>query len=267
MLVLKNTPAKVSRTSFTVLVFVSSIFLILFCILAWGISHTGSFNSYLFSFDIYIEHMATSFVSVPYAQALLFITNLADPTIVSACIVTLALVLAFFHEEIILAFVVISLAVGEGVAVYIKALFARSRPSELLYTIDRIGYSFPSGHAVASMVFYGSIAYCLCLIFHKRWQKNFIIILASIVIFLIGYSRVALGVHWPTDVIGGWLLGAVFLTLFIILSHIIHKRVLSSLHIPHGISIIFIMLVFIVLSFFITYFYLIHAGGILIQRQ
>lgn len=70
-------------------------------------------------------------------------------------------------------------------------------------------HSFPSGHALITLVVYGMIAYFLAEHYPKQRRRIYSFCLA--LLFLIGFSRVYLGLHWPTDVIGGWAIGAVLL--------------------------------------------------------
>lgn len=97
--------------------------------------------------------------------------------------------------------------------IYLKSFFGRARPpgEQLLPTG---GLSFPSGHAMLSMAFYGFIAY-LIIIGSKSRKGKLLAILLYFLIFLIGLSRVYLNVHYASDVLAGFLFGGLFLLIFI----------------------------------------------------
>ncbi len=96
----------------------------------------------------------------------------------------------------------------------LKALFAYPRPFELDPTVQRhytglTGSGMPSGHAQSAIVIWGAIA--------VRFRKTWLWVVAILLIFLVGFSRVYLGVHFPTDVLGGWAVGAAVLAIYLAL--------------------------------------------------
>ncbi|WP_052659604.1 phosphatase PAP2 family protein [Bacillus alveayuensis] len=95
---------------------------------------------------------------------------------------------------------------------FLKQLFLRERPN--FHPLIEVGeYSFPSGHTMNSTAIYGLIAYFF--VQHQYANKKWVIFLFSVLIFLIGFSRVYLGVHYVSDVLAGFLAGSFWL-LFII---------------------------------------------------
>jgi len=103
----------------------------------------------------------------------------------------------------------------------LKRIVERPRP-EGFRIVEELGYSFPSGHSMVSMAFYGFFIYLI----YKKVKNNYIkwisISLLSLLILLIGISRIYLGVHYASDVLAGFLLSISYLGLF---THIINKNI------------------------------------------
>jgi undecaprenyl-diphosphatase len=98
---------------------------------------------------------------------------------------------------------------GIGLNYLLKQLFLRDRPQLWERILDVSNYSFPSGHAMISLVVYGFIGYWLAKKYPAwRWLTTSFTIAF---ILAIGFSRLYLGVHWPTDVIAGYTAGLVWL--------------------------------------------------------
>ena len=100
--------------------------------------------------------------------------------------------------------------VGRGLAEAQKYMIARVRPDLEPHLVVVKTSSFPSGHATSSMIFYLTVA--LALTMGSRWHRP-AAALAILLSLLIGISRVMLGVHWPSDVIGGWAFGLLWVLL------------------------------------------------------
>ncbi|MFD4440410.1 phosphatase PAP2 family protein [Nocardia sp. NPDC058519] len=115
-------------------------------------------------------------------------------------------------------YVVLTAAGGLILNPVVKELVARLRPvvDEPVYTTD--GWSFPSGHAMSSLVCYGVVL----LVFTPTWQagaRRTATVFAVGIVIAIGVSRIALGAHYLTDVLGGWLLGTLWLVLATVAFH------------------------------------------------
>lgn len=105
----------------------------------------------------------------------------------------------------------IATIIGAGITSnLLKMLVDRARPSGLIPVIfEEFSPSFPSGHATLGIALYGFLAYLLCKIYPK--YTALIITITTLVILAIGFSRLYLGVHFPTDVLAGYLLGGLWL--------------------------------------------------------
>lgn len=102
--------------------------------------------------------------------------------------------------------------IGAGITDYVmKIVVARPRPEMPLSTVFEPSFSFPSGHAAVAIALYGFIAYILCTL-SPKWRVG-ITVLAVLLIVGIGFSRLYLGVHFLSDVLAGYLLGALWLFL------------------------------------------------------
>ena len=101
----------------------------------------------------------------------------------------------------------------------LKMLFERARPDDILPLIEQGGYSFPSGHAVTSMAFYGILLFLVQTRMEDRKKANALSLVLLLLIVLIGPSRIYLGVHYPTDVLAGWAEGVFVATAVYMLAY------------------------------------------------
>lgn len=95
----------------------------------------------------------------------------------------------------------------------LKHIVQRPRPTEFRL-IDESGYSFPSGHSMASAAFYGFLIYLVYKKVRNTKLKIFLIITLSLLIILIGISRIYLGVHYTSDVLAGFFVSISYLTIY-----------------------------------------------------
>ena len=105
-------------------------------------------------------------------------------------------------------FVFVASASGIALGNLLKLVYARPRPLLVPHLVDVTSSSFPSGHATDSAIVYLTLAALLARTVPERALRIYIIGAAIAVVVLIGMSRVYLGVHWPSDVVAGWTIGA-----------------------------------------------------------
>jgi undecaprenyl-diphosphatase len=107
-----------------------------------------------------------------------------------------------FREALLVA---LAFAGAEALNATLKVEFARPRPSFSEPVVPQAGgYSFPSGHAMASMAVYGALGYLALAAGGSRRTRSYAALAAVVLIALIGFSRLYLGAHFPSDVLGGW---------------------------------------------------------------
>jgi undecaprenyl-diphosphatase len=139
-----------------------------------------------------------------------FFTALGEPTVLIAAGAAALLWLWYLGRgRLGLALFLVALA-GRGLSELQKYWIARARPDIEPHLVLVKTSSFPSGHAASSMIFYTTMA--LALTIGTRWHR-LAVAAAVFISLLVGVSRVMLGVHWPSDVIGGWSFGMLWVLL------------------------------------------------------
>jgi len=116
------------------------------------------------------------------------------------------------------ATLVLTVALGSLLGSILKLLFGRLRPAEVARIALPESYSFPSGHALSSLLFFGSVAFLIVLHVRSLRVSALGVGLCGLAVFAIGMGRVYLGVHFLGDIIGSWLLGAGLLALMVMIS-------------------------------------------------
>lgn len=127
------------------------------------------------------------------------------------------------------ALFVIAATVGGGMlGVLLKLAYQRSRPDLVPHLVEVSSTSFPSGHATDSAVVYLTLAALLARTVENRSLRLYILCMAALLVLLIGISRVYLGVHWPSDVVAGWSIGAAWA----LACSLIYSRIWAARHLP-----------------------------------
>lgn len=155
-------------------------------------------------------------------RVMVVITNIGSPTVLLVASLVLAAFLLWRKQRAETATLTIA-AIGALVLnTVLKDLFARARPELWQRTVDVNFYSFPSGHAMMSLVVFGIIGYLLA-VHAPRWQVA-IATGTVLLVCAIGFSRLYFGVHWPTDIVAGYAAGTVWLVACILSLEIWKRR-------------------------------------------
>jgi undecaprenyl-diphosphatase len=182
----------------------AGVALVFFCWLAVAVT-----DGTTAAFDLRVRGLVHSWANPYLTHAMRGITNLGSPTFLICLGVLLCWRLTVAKR---LRAAVILLLTAVGALMFDEALkecFRRPRP-EAFFGAEPMSYSFPSGHSVASCCFYGVMAAILSANVRSHTRKAAIWVAAAAIAFSVGLSRVYLGVHYPTDVLGGFAAGVVW---------------------------------------------------------
>lgn len=164
----------------------------------------------IWEFDDMVYTAISKTISTPVTAIFKVITNLGGA--VGIITVTLG-VLIFLKSNIQKYYVVVNLLIITMSNQILKFIVQRPRPIEHRI-IDEGGYSFPSGHSMVSMAFYGFLIYLIYKTVENKYIKWGLCTLLTLLILFIGISRIYLGVHYASDVIGGFCLSISYLIVY-----------------------------------------------------
>jgi len=162
--------------------------------------------------------------SPAFDEFFLAVTKLGGTVFVP--IICLVLAIKLFYEKQYTKgwFVVVGMGGAMLLNVILKAQIERTRPDLWEWLIHESSLSFPSGHATASMAL---ALIVVMLVWRTKWRL-FTIVSAGLYVILVGVSRLYLGVHFPTDILGGWLLSVSWISLtalgFLLIGNVSHTQ-------------------------------------------
>ncbi len=187
-------------------------FIIMFICLIFFIAILEDILDYeIKNFDIWGYNVISKSISEYMTPVAKVITRFGNAE--SLIIITILLFLIVKDKKIKWA-IPINLVCSTILNFTLKNIIQRPRPIEYRI-INANGYSFPSGHSMVSMAFYGFLIYLIYKNVKNKYIKIISILILSTLIFLIGASRIYLGVHYTSDVIGGFLLSISYLVLYV----------------------------------------------------
>ena len=138
---------------------------------------------------------------------MLEITFLGTGTVVTAIVAVAALFLWLTRHKFSAALLLIATVGGIALNNLLKVGFARPRPQVFEWGSHALTWSFPSGHAMSAAVVYGTVAYLAARLQKKGWHRAITLFVALVLIVLIAATRLYLGVHYPSDVLAGIIIG------------------------------------------------------------
>ena len=145
---------------------------------------------------------------VPWLETLLIeLTVLGDWVVVFVVVGVAALFLSLAHRHWSVILLLVANVGGIAISLVLKQGFARPRPQFFEWGDPVITASFPSGHASNAAIAYGTIAYLIARLHHRRLVRYAIMIAAVLLVTLVALSRIYIGVHYPSDVVAGLMFG------------------------------------------------------------
>ena len=182
------------------------ICLIGFLALAEDVFHKEIMKGDIIGYKIISTFLISDFTT-PIAK---FITNFGGA--IFLIILTITLFVLIKNKKIGLS-IILNLVIITGLNQILKYILQRPRPTEYRL-IEETGFSFPSGHSMVSMAFYGYLIYLIYKYVKNKYLKWISIVLLSTLICSIGISRIYLGVHYTSDVLGGFLISLSYLIVY-----------------------------------------------------
>ncbi len=169
-------------------------------------------NATLVRLDLATDAWIHARVSAAGLQFFSVLTIIGSPPVMTVLAIVGGLVLLIRRRPRTLVAWAAAFAGGFAIENIMKRAVHRARPPYGAQYLNGHSFSFPSGHALGSFIGYTMLAYVLIMHWRaSRATRTVILALAVLIIVLVGISRVYLGVHYPSDVLGGWVTAAVWL--------------------------------------------------------
>jgi undecaprenyl-diphosphatase len=148
-----------------------------------------------------------------FQSTMLDMTALGDISTLTLLTAIVAGYLLIIGKRSTAVFLIIAVAGGALASTLLKATFNRPRPDLVPHLVEVHTTSFPSGHAMNSAVVFLTLGALITRTQADYRARVYILVVAILLTLIIGFSRVYLGVHWPSDVMAGWMVGAAWATL------------------------------------------------------
>lgn len=168
------------------------------------------FKKEIFTWDTSIYNYLMQKRNIKLNELVIVFTELGGAIVITIITILLLIFTKKEHKKMILINVIFITLLNQ----ILKIIFMRPRP-EIMRLIDENGYSFPSGHSMVSTAFYGLLIYLIYKNVKNKYLKWFGCIALSLIILGICLSRIYLGVHYASDVVGGLVFSIAYLIIYI----------------------------------------------------
>lgn len=175
----------------------------------------------LFYLDFRVRSLVEGIISPEITRIMVDITNIGGVYLATLTLSIIALYLLYKRCWWKLFALFLATGGGEAILIILKMLFHRPRPMPQLVATH--GYSFPSGHAFSAMTIYGFLIYLTWKTDSSKLLRIIILPAFTLLIFLIGISRIYLNVHYLTDVLGGYASGFAWLVFCVVIVSIVQQ--------------------------------------------
>lgn len=185
--------------------------IVFICLIVFLAIAEDVFDKDIIYVDMLGYQLVSHMISDTMTPIIKFITNFGG--IICLLLVGSILSIVIKNKKMVIA-IWLNLAVITVLNIILKGIVQRPRPTEFKM-IDESGYSFPSGHSMISMAFYGFMIYLVYKYIKNKYLRWSLIVFLGILIILIGVSRIYLGVHYTSDVVAGFLISISYLIVYI----------------------------------------------------
>lgn len=234
---------------------IGGLFTLFFIFLFFNIIQDYIGQDTLIKADLRIINLISQYRNPNLSQFMLFITHLAKAQVVSVAVIFSLIILFLLNKWSYLKSLLISVVGGELFVWIIKNIIDRPRPPLTSALVTETSYSFPSGHSFVAVAFYGLITFFIFESLKKKYLKVLTLISGLTLIILIGFSRIYLGAHWPSDILASYASGLAWLSIIITVTHIkrkFHPKIILPPKLKHK-TIIIVALLLSILFFIFTY--------------
>ncbi|HEY4497400.1 MAG TPA: phosphatase PAP2 family protein [Candidatus Paceibacterota bacterium] len=167
----------------------------------------SEWGNWILSIDARAEYFFTAIRDPFWTQFFSVVGLLGKWHVVFGILAAVSFALWFLNKRVLLVPLWLSVGGAELITLVLKNMIMRPRP-EMASVVEK-SFAFPSGHATLAVALYGFIAYILFRMCRTRKEKIIVSVISMFIVLLIGFSRLYLGVHYVSDVLAGYLVGAI----------------------------------------------------------